>query len=246
LQTSYNKESKKNKTEFDKLKKSYNSLQTTQDKNLKKLKLELETLKKSYKSIQLTHKSDLKKWTKLLNEKPKVVEVIKEVEVEVIKEVEVVKSFDMAMLQKMMKGMKTVQVSKTVVGESRTIGEGKVVERREIKPGTSRSTVAKGQVISTKKSSTKSSKSKTKSTKDDLTKIEGIGPAINKLLNADGIYTFFELSEATNERLKTILINAGSRFQMHDPGSWPKQSKLAADEKWDELKELQDKLDGGK
>jgi len=33
---------------------------------------------------------------------------------------------------------------------------------------------------------------------------------------------------------------------MHDPTSWPIQSRLAADGKWDELKVWQDEHDGGK
>ncbi len=82
--------------------------------------------------------------------------------------------------------------------------------------------------------------------KDDLTKIEGIGPKIKGLLNAGGIHTFSELASANTSNLKKILVDAGPRFQMHDPGSWPRQSKLAADGKWDELKKLQDELDGGK
>ena len=82
--------------------------------------------------------------------------------------------------------------------------------------------------------------------KDNLTKIEGIGPKIASLLNDAGIHTFAELSKASNKKLKAILEAAGSRFRMHDPGSWPKQSKLAAAGKWDALKKLQDELDGGR
>jgi molybdopterin-containing oxidoreductase family membrane subunit len=82
--------------------------------------------------------------------------------------------------------------------------------------------------------------------KDDLKKIEGIGPKIASLLNEAGIMSFADLANAEVENLKTILVNAGSRFQMHNPGSWPQQAALARDGKWDELKELQDRLDGGK
>lgn len=81
---------------------------------------------------------------------------------------------------------------------------------------------------------------------DDLTKIEGIGPKIAKLLEADGIKTFKDLAKATGKKLKSILEAAGAKFQMHDPASWPKQAKLAASNKWEELKQLQDKLVGGK
>ena len=85
-----------------------------------------------------------------------------------------------------------------------------------------------------------------KAIKDDLKKIEGIGPKIASLLNDAGINTFAQLSKASNKKLKGILEAAGSRFRMHDPGSWPKQAKLAAGGKWEELKKLQDELDGGK
>ena len=33
---------------------------------------------------------------------------------------------------------------------------------------------------------------------------------------------------------------------MHDPTTWPQQSALAAEDKWDELNTLQDELKGGK
>ena len=80
----------------------------------------------------------------------------------------------------------------------------------------------------------------------DLTKIEGIGPKINELLNERGIFTFDQLANTAPSDIKLILDDAGSRFQMHDPGSWPRQSRLAADDKWEELAVLQDELDGGK
>jgi len=82
--------------------------------------------------------------------------------------------------------------------------------------------------------------------KEDLTKIEGIGPKIAKLLEAEGIITFAALGKATGKKLKAILEVAGPKFQLHDPASWPKQAKLAAAGKWDELAALQDKLIAGK
>jgi predicted flap endonuclease-1-like 5' DNA nuclease len=81
---------------------------------------------------------------------------------------------------------------------------------------------------------------------DDLTKIEGIGPAIAELLNADGIYTFESLASAEQDRLIQILKDAGPRFRMHSPANWPAQSRLAADGKWDQLRELQDSLTAGR
>ena len=84
------------------------------------------------------------------------------------------------------------------------------------------------------------------STKDDLKKVEGIGPKIESLLNDDGIHTWRQLSEAPISRLKEILDAAGSRYRIHDPGTWPRQAGLAADGKWDELEKLQDELKGGR
>lgn len=94
---------------------------------------------------------------------------------------------------------------------------------------------------------TKAKKEKTEAAvKDDLTKIEGIGSKIAKLLEAEGIETFAALGKATGKKLKAILEAAGPKFQLHDPASWPKQAKLAAAAKWDELAALQEKLIGGK
>ena len=81
---------------------------------------------------------------------------------------------------------------------------------------------------------------------DDLKKIEGIGPKISELLNLSEIMTFQQLSETPVDTLKGILEDAGPRYRVHNPTTWPQQAKLAADGKWDELKKLQDELDGGR
>lgn len=85
-----------------------------------------------------------------------------------------------------------------------------------------------------------------KAKSDDLKKIEGIGPAIEKLLNAEGILTFAALSATAPEKIKDILTAAGSHFSFHDPATWPHQASLAAAGNWDELNKLQDELKGGK
>ena len=81
---------------------------------------------------------------------------------------------------------------------------------------------------------------------DDLTKIEGIGKMIAALLAAESILTFKDLSKISAKKLKGILEVAGNKFQVHDPASWPKQAKLAAADKWEELEVLQKELTGGK
>lgn len=89
-------------------------------------------------------------------------------------------------------------------------------------------------------------KAKTEMVKDDLTKVEGVGKKIEVLLNKSGISSYKQLSKATVKKLKQILEEAGSKFSLHDPGTWPKQAKLAADGKWEELSVLQKELKGGK
>ena len=81
---------------------------------------------------------------------------------------------------------------------------------------------------------------------NDLTAVEGIGPKISGLLQADGITTWRELANAKVERIQGILDAAGKRYKLADPSSWPKQAEMAADGRWDDLDEYQDFLQGGK
>jgi small subunit ribosomal protein S2 len=80
---------------------------------------------------------------------------------------------------------------------------------------------------------------------DDLTKVEGIGPKAAEAIVNGGIGTYAELAKADPEKIKEILTEASSNLAHLDPTSWPKQAKLAADGKWDELKEWQDSVKGG-
>jgi large subunit ribosomal protein L27 len=84
------------------------------------------------------------------------------------------------------------------------------------------------------------------SAKDDLKKIEGIGPKIEELFNNAGIHTFAELAAADVEHLKEILHAAGPRYTIHNPASWSHQSEMAAAGQWAELKIWQDAHIGGK
>jgi large subunit ribosomal protein L27 len=81
---------------------------------------------------------------------------------------------------------------------------------------------------------------------DDLKIVEGVGPKIETLLKEGGINTWAELAETSVDRLKEILDAAGPRYQIHDPSTWPAQAKFAADGKFEELKEYQEVLMGGR
>ena len=80
---------------------------------------------------------------------------------------------------------------------------------------------------------------------DDLKIIEGIGPKIEEILQNVGIKSWEQLSKTAPTQLKSVLLEAGSRYKSHNPGTWPKQAQMAAAGQWDELKAWQDELDGG-
>ena len=81
---------------------------------------------------------------------------------------------------------------------------------------------------------------------DDLTIIEGIGPKIQELLNDSGIRSYADLADKSEEALGEILKKAGSRYQMHEPKTWPKQARLASEGKFDDLADYQAFLFKGK
>ncbi len=81
---------------------------------------------------------------------------------------------------------------------------------------------------------------------DDLKVVEGIGPRIEELCHEIDIRTWWKLANTDQSVLRTMLDNAGPRFQMHDPSSWPQQANLLAHGRWAEFKDLTDRLDGGR
>lgn len=82
--------------------------------------------------------------------------------------------------------------------------------------------------------------------KDDLKKIDGIGPKIEAVLNRNGIYTFDKLHKTDRNTLKRYLDHAGPQFKMHEPASWPHQAGMAAREEWSDLKTYQEFMDNGR
>ncbi len=81
---------------------------------------------------------------------------------------------------------------------------------------------------------------------DDLKIIEGIGPKASEVLVTAGIDTFAKLAKTPAAKVKEILDAAEAKVQHLDPTTWAQQAQLAADGKMDELKKLQDELNGGK
>jgi len=79
---------------------------------------------------------------------------------------------------------------------------------------------------------------------DDLKIIEGIGPKIESLLHAASITTWLKLSETPADEIRTILLAESPRYRIHNPTTWGLQAGLASENKWEELKRLQDDLKG--
>ena len=79
---------------------------------------------------------------------------------------------------------------------------------------------------------------------DDLTRIEGIGPAMSASLKKAGITTYQELSTKTPDELKEIVSADGLRLA-RSVVSWPNQASLLARGQFDLFDEYTDWLDAG-
>lgn len=89
-------------------------------------------------------------------------------------------------------------------------------------------------------------KSKAKIIKDDLAKIEGISRRTAALLYRNNIYTYKQLSKTTITNLKSILGSGEGKLSKLNADTWPKQAKLAAAAKWEDLELFQKGLKGRK
>ena len=115
--------------------------------------------------------------------------------------------------------------------------DGKAVVKSEVKNDTSKE----------KSIDAKTEKSKSVSTKsNDLKVIEGIGPALEKLLNENQIFSYDHLANKKVSELEEILDKAGPRFRVHVPETWPEQASLLRDGKTDAFKALTERLKGGR
>ena len=81
---------------------------------------------------------------------------------------------------------------------------------------------------------------------DDLKLVEGIGPKIEGMFKDHGIKTWKALSETSLADCQKILDTGGTRYKIHDPASWPMQSKMCYEGKWEELAKWQEEHKHGK
>lgn len=77
--------------------------------------------------------------------------------------------------------------------------------------------------------------------RDDLTRIEGIGATLQKILYDAGFTTYTAICNVEPHELTEIVLDAGFTSPF-DASTWPEQAKLAAHGKWDELEQLQAKI----
>jgi len=82
--------------------------------------------------------------------------------------------------------------------------------------------------------------------RDDLKKIEWIGPKIEQLLFDYWITTFETLAQTDPTHIKKILVQWWDNFKNHEPNTWPMQAQLAHSWKWEVLDTLQEELKWGK
>ena len=68
---------------------------------------------------------------------------------------------------------------------------------------------------------------------DDLTRLNGIGPATARRLQAGGIHTFAQLAAADEAQLRGLVQGVG--LGLADPSTWREQARLAAQADWDGL-----------
>lgn len=77
---------------------------------------------------------------------------------------------------------------------------------------------------------------------DDLKRVWGIGPKIEKLLHSHGIKTFEALATASGDKLQAIIDEAGPRFRLANHEEWRKQARMCADDNWSALEKEHERL----
>ena len=81
--------------------------------------------------------------------------------------------------------------------------------------------------------------------KDDLTRIEGVGPKMSQALHAAGIDTFAKIAATDEDELRAAVEAAGMRLAPSIP-TWRKQAEFAMRDDWDGLAAYQDQLVAGR
>jgi len=90
-------------------------------------------------------------------------------------------------------------------------------------------------------------KTNMKAMQHDFSIIEGIGKKVSTILRLANINTFTKLASTDTNTINSILEKTDPRIlRLTDSTTWPEQAKLAAENKWDDLKTLQASLKRGR
>jgi len=77
---------------------------------------------------------------------------------------------------------------------------------------------------------------------DDLTLLKGISNKVEMLLKDAGIFSYVDLATTPSNTIKKILLAEDPAYNVYDPATWPRQSMLAAQGEWEQLKKLKDSI----
>ncbi len=80
---------------------------------------------------------------------------------------------------------------------------------------------------------------------DNLKLVEGIGPKMEKALNAAGISTFAQLASATEDQINAAIVAGGMRFAPSVP-TWAEQASFAANGDFEGMEAFKKTLTGGR
>jgi len=84
---------------------------------------------------------------------------------------------------------------------------------------------------------------KERAMQDDFSYLDGVGPKISAILRSAGIKTFAKLAAKGVDDIREILVAENpSLLRLSDPTTWPEQAGMAAEGRWEALKDLQEGL----
>lgn len=81
---------------------------------------------------------------------------------------------------------------------------------------------------------------------DDLQLIEWIWPALEKILQKNGVSSYKDIINLDISGLEDLLTSLGGRYASYNPTTWPDQADLAKRKKWSELEEYQEIMKNSK
>lgn len=90
------------------------------------------------------------------------------------------------------------------------------------------------------------STTKWKTQSDDLQLIEWIWPALEKILQKNGVSSYKDIINLDISGLEDLLTSLGGRYASYNPTTWPDQADLAKRKKWSELEEYQEIMKNSK